>query len=133
MDLHWGFNNLQIKEGDEPKVAFITHQGLFEPMVMQFGLCNTPSSFQAMMNEVLKEEVPTRRVVIYVDNVLVFTETVKEHQKLIVQVLEKLRRNWLFCRLEKCNFEKERIKFLGVEILKGTVHISLKKVKAIRE
>jgi hypothetical protein len=74
MDLRWGFNNVRIREGDEHKVAFITPMGLFQPNVMQFGLCNAPSTFQRMVDEVLAEEKNSRHVEVYVDDILVHTE-----------------------------------------------------------
>jgi hypothetical protein len=60
---------------------------------MQFGLCNALASFQNMMNKVLKEEKATGKVVIYIDDILIFTEEIEEHRKLVVQVLEKLQKN----------------------------------------
>jgi hypothetical protein len=132
MDLWCGFNNLWIKEGDEAKAVFIMHQGLYEPTVMQFRLCIAPASFQNMMNEVLKEEKATGRVVVYINNILIFMDRIEEHQKLVVKVLEKLRRNWLFCQPEKCNFKREQINFLGVEISEGMIHMSLKKIEVIQ-
>jgi hypothetical protein len=61
IDLQWGFNNVRICEGDKHKATFITEQGLFEPLVMQFGLCNAPAMFQCMMDHVLAKEKVTRR------------------------------------------------------------------------
>jgi hypothetical protein len=58
MDLRWGFNNIQIREGNKAKAAFITPMGLYKPLVMQFGLCNTPLTFQRMVDKVLAEEKP---------------------------------------------------------------------------
>ena len=79
LDLRWGYNNVRIREGDEEKAAFITHRGLYEPTVMTFGLCNAPSTFQAMMNEVLKEEIATGHVVVYIDDILIFTDNLTLH------------------------------------------------------
>jgi len=56
-DLRWGYNNVRIKEGDEWKAAFKTNKGLFKPTVMFFGLCNSPSTFQNMMNDIFKDEI----------------------------------------------------------------------------
>ena len=83
MDVRWGFNNVRIKEGDEYKAAFITHRGLFEPLVMQFGLCNAPATFQRMMNEIFREEILTGKVVIYIGDILVFTDNMDEHRELV--------------------------------------------------
>ena len=83
MDVCWGFNNVWIKQGDEYKAAFITHCGLFEPLVMQFRLCNTPATFQQMMNEIFQDEICSGKVVIYIDDILVFTADLDEHCKLV--------------------------------------------------
>ena len=79
MDVRWGFNNIRIKEGDEWKAAFLTNRGMFEPLVMFFGLTNSPATFQTMMNEILRTEINSGKVVVYMDDILVFTETLEEH------------------------------------------------------
>jgi hypothetical protein len=71
MDLRWGFNNIQIREGNEPKAAFVMPMGLYEPMVMQFGLCNAPSTFQRMVDEVLAEEKARGHIIMYIDDILI--------------------------------------------------------------
>jgi hypothetical protein len=83
LDLRWGFNNVRIREGDKEKAVFITHKGLFEPTVMYFGFCNAPSTFQAMMNDVLKEEIATGKVQVYIDDILIFTNNLDEHRTLM--------------------------------------------------
>jgi len=75
MDLRWGYNNVQIKEGDKWKVAFTIPKGSFEPMVMFFGLTNSPVTFQAMMNKLLRDLINTGKVVAFIDDVIVGTET----------------------------------------------------------
>ena len=74
MDLQWGFNNVRIKEGDEWKGAFTTYVGSFEPTVMFFGITNSPATFQAMMNEILRDIINEEKVAAFVDDVLVGTE-----------------------------------------------------------
>ena len=76
LDIRWGYNNIRMKEGDEEKAAFIMHRGLYEPTVMTFGLCNAPSTFQAMMNHILKEEIATDHVIVYIDDILSQPKTV---------------------------------------------------------
>ena len=73
MDLRWGYNNVRIKEGDEWKAAFTTLEGLFEPTVMFFGLTNSPATFQAMMNELLRDLINTGKVAVFIDDVIVGT------------------------------------------------------------
>src|SRR6202789_1004268 len=79
MDVRWGFNNVRIKEGDEFKAAFRTNRGLFEPLVMFFGLTNSPATFQTMMNDIFWELIAEGVVVVYLDDILIFTETIEEH------------------------------------------------------
>jgi hypothetical protein len=74
MDLWWGFNNIRIREGDKSKAAFVTPLGLFEPLVMQFGLHNAPLTFQRMVDDVLAEEKSRGHVIVYIDDILIHTE-----------------------------------------------------------
>jgi len=82
MDLRWGYNNVRIKEGDEWKAAFTMLEGSFEPTVMFFGLTNSPATFQAMMNELLRDLTNTGKVAIFIDDVIVGTETEEGHDEL---------------------------------------------------
>ena len=79
MDIRWGFNNIQIKEGDEEKATFVTSEGLFEPTVMFFGLTNSPATFQTMMNAILRPVILEGHVQVYIDDILVYTSTKEEH------------------------------------------------------
>jgi len=79
LDVHWGFNNVRIKPGDEWKVAFRTNRGLFEPLVMFFGITNSPATFQTMMNDIFQNLIVEGIVVVYLDNILIFTKTEEEH------------------------------------------------------
>jgi len=101
MDLWWGFNNIRIKEGDEWKRAFTTHVGSFEPTVMFFGMSNLPATFQAMMNEILKDMINEEKVMAFVDNVLVGIETEEGHDEIMEEVLKRLEENDLYIKPEK--------------------------------
>ena len=90
MDVRWGYNNNRIKEGDTWKAAFRTNRGLFEPLVMFFGLTNSPATFQTMMNDIFQEEIAEGWVVIYMDDILVFSKDEKQHQEQVKRILEKL-------------------------------------------
>ena len=79
MDIRWGYHNIRIKDGNQWKAAFKTNKGLFEPTVMFFGLCNSPATFQAMMNEIFKDMLDEEWIVIYMDNILIFSKDQKEH------------------------------------------------------
>ena len=116
MDLRWGYNNIRIKEGNEWKAAFTTPEGLFEPTVMFFGLTNSPSTFQAMMNELLRDLINTGKVAVFIDDVIVGTETEKGHDELVVEVIKRLEENDLYVKLEKCKWKVKEVEFLGVVI-----------------
>ena len=97
MDIRWGYNNVRIKEGDEWKAAFWMNRGLFKPLVVFFGLTNSPATFQTMMNDIFCEEIAQGWVVIYMDNILVFSKNSEEHIKHVNMILEKLEEhklNW---------------------------------------
>jgi len=86
MDLRWGYNNVQVKEGDEWKAAFTTHVGSFEPVVMFFGMTNSPATFQVMMNEILRDMINEGKVAAFVDDVLIGIETEEGHDKVVEEV-----------------------------------------------
>ena len=90
LDIRWGYNNVRIKEGDEWKAAFLTNRGLFEPLVMFFGLTNSPATFQTMMNELLQDLINTGKVLVYIDDILIFTNNLDEHCELVRHVLSIL-------------------------------------------
>ena len=77
MDVRWGYNNIRIKEGDEWKAAFRTNYGLFEPTVMFFGLTNSPATFQNFMNHIFKPLIDQGVVAVYMDDILIFTQRMK--------------------------------------------------------
>ena len=131
MDLKWGYNNICIKEGDEWKAAFICHHGAFEPLVMFFSLCNSPSAFQMIMNEIFAdmEEV----VVVFIDDIMIFTKTddPKEHDKIVLEVLCHLEENDLYIKLEKCTFCTTKVDFLGMIVGKDGIKMDQEKVEAV--
>ena len=88
MDLQWEYNNVRIKEGDKWKAAFTCHRGSFKPLVMYFGLCNSPATFQAMMNEIFADMEDV--IVVYIDDLLIFTKTdnQEEHDRIVLEVLQ---------------------------------------------
>jgi hypothetical protein len=133
LDVRWGYNNVRIREGDEHKLAFITHRGLFEPLVMMFGPCNAPSTFQKLMNEVLREEIKTGKVQVYMDDIIIFTETLEEHREMVRRVLQRLAEANLFLKPEKCEFERAEIQFLGMIISHNNIKMAPKKVESITQ
>jgi len=109
------------------------NRGLFEPTVMFFRLCNSPSTFQTMMNNLLHDLIVHGVVMVYMDDILVYTSTLDEHQKVVMEVLEILEKNKLFPKPEKCEFEKESIEYLGVVVGNRTVSMDPHKVSAVRD
>ena len=81
VDIHWGYNNIQIKEGDEWKVAFLTPEGLFKPTVMFFGLTNSPATFQTMMNTIFQQQVGKGWLLVYMDDMAIHTAKLPHESK----------------------------------------------------
>jgi len=132
MDLRWGYNNVRIKEGDEWKAAFTTPEGLFEPAVMFFGLTNSPATFQVMMNELLRDLINTGKVAVFIDDVIVGTETEEGHDELVAEVIKKLEENDLYVKLEKCKWKVKEVGFLGVVIGPEGIKMEEEKVKVLQ-
>jgi len=133
LNVCWGFNNVHIKPGDEWKAAFWTNRDLFEPLVMFFGMTNSLATFQTMMNDIFRDLIAEGIIVVYLDNILIFTRMEEEHTKAIRRVLQVLQEHKLFLHLEKCEFCKEQIKYLGLVILENKVSMDPVKVVGVRE
>ena len=131
MDLRWRFNNVRIKEGDEWKGAFTMHIGSFEPTVMFFGMINSPTTFQAMMNEILRDLINEGKVVAFVDDVLVGTETEEGHDEVVEEILRRLEENDLYIKPEKCAWKVRKIGFLGVVIGPNGIEMEEGKVDGV--
>ena len=113
IDLRWGYNNVWIKEGDEWKAAFVCHRGSYKPTVIFFRLCNSPATFQTMMNMIFTnmEDI----IVVYIDDIMIFTKgLLAKHQAKVKEVLQCLRNNDLFARPKKCSFDKTEVEYLGM-------------------
>ena len=133
MDLRWGYNNVRIKEGDEWKAVFMMPEGSFEPTVMFFGLTNSPATFQAMMNELLRDLINTGKVAVFIDDVIVGTETEEGHDELVAEVIKRLEENDLYVKPEKCKWKVSEVEFLGVVIGLEGIKIEREKVKGVLE
>lgn len=133
LDVRWGYNNIQIKEGNEWKAAFLTNRGLFEPLVMFFGLMNSLATFQTMMNELFHDLINTGKVLIYLDDILIFTQNLNKHRKLVHQVLEILQQNKLYLKPKKCEFEKTKVEYLGMVISENSIKMDPIKVAGIKD
>ncbi|KAF8751559.1 hypothetical protein RHS01_08346 [Rhizoctonia solani] len=130
LDLRWGYNNVRIKEGDEWKTAFRTKYGLFEYLVMPFGLTNAPAAFQHFMNDLFRDLIDVT-VVIYLDNILIFLESTEDHPTHVREVLSRLMKNQLFCKLSKCHFHVTTVDYLGIAISPDGFSMDQKKIEAV--
>ncbi|SJL13532.1 uncharacterized protein ARMOST_16976 [Armillaria ostoyae] len=133
LDVCWGYNNIRIKEGDEEKATFHTNQGFFEPTIMFFGLTNSPATFQWMMNNIFKDLISEGKVMIYLDDILIFTKDLDEHRHIVRHILQHLHENKLFLKAEKCEFEVLKTEYLRVIISKGQVQMDPIKLAGIME
>ncbi|QRV77353.1 Retrotransposable element Tf2 protein [Ceratobasidium sp. AG-Ba] len=130
-DLKWGYNLVHIKEGDEWKTAFKTCYGLFEYLVMPFGLTNTPATFQHFMNDIFRNILDVY-VIIYLDDILVFSKDEANHEKHVREVLSRLQKHNLYCNLAKCFFSVKEIDYLGLIVSPEGIRVDpAKVVKAI--
>ena len=108
-------------------------RGLFEPLVMFFGMTNSSAIFQTMINDIFRDLIVEGIMVVYLDNILIFTKTEEEHAKAIRWVLQVLQENKLFLHPKKCEFCKERIKYLGLVISENEVSMDPVKVMGVWE
>jgi hypothetical protein len=131
INLRWGFNNIRIREGDEYKAAFITNLGLYKPTVMTFGLCNAPATMQTMMDNLMYELHQTRKLVHYIDDIIIGGENKQDLRKTTTQVLRKLKDNDLFANLEKFEYNVPEVNILGALVSHGQIQMSPEKVSAI--
>jgi transposase InsO family protein len=129
-DLRNGFNNIRIAPGDEWKTAFKTRYGSFEALVMPFGLTNAPATFQRFVNSIFHDMTDTQ-LIVYLDDIAIFAETLEELRRRTKEVLKRLRDNHLFLNPSKCHWEKTEIEYLGLIVGGGEVHMDPKKTDAI--
>ena len=131
MDLRWGFNNVRIKKGNEWKGAFTMHMGSFEPTMMFFGMTNLPATFQAMMNEILRDLINKGKVTVFVNDVLVGTETEEGHDEIVEEILRRLEENNLYVKSEKCVWKVRKIGFLEVVIGPNGIEMEKEKMEEV--
>jgi hypothetical protein len=130
IDLRSGYHQLKIRATDIPKTAFITQYGLYEYTVMSFGLTNAPAYFMYLMNKVFIEYLD-KFVVVFINDILVFSKNEEEHDEHLRLVLQKLRENQLYAKLSKCEFWLKEVSFLGHIISKGGIYVDPSKVKSV--
>ena len=129
--MRWEYNNVRIKKGNEWKVAFTTSEGLFEPIVMFFGLTNSLVIFQAMMNKLSRDLINMGKVAAFVDNVIVGTEDEKGYDELVAEIIKRLEENNLYVKPEKYKWKVREVGFLGVVIGPEGIKMEEEKVKGV--
>src|ERR1700682_5918576 len=140
-DIRWGYNNVRIRDGDQWKAAFLTNKGLFEPMVMFFGLTNSPATFQTMMNTIFAQEIAQAWLTVYMDDMAIHTKLqpgeteeqhTERHREYVRRILAKLQEHQLFLKPEKCMFEQDSIEFLGVTVRHNSVNMDDQKIERVK-
>jgi ribonuclease HI len=120
-----------VKEGDEHKLAFRTRYGLFEPLVMQLGTTNAPADFQGYINDTIRESLD-RLASAYLDDILIYSDSIEEHEEHVKWIMERLLKAGLYLKPEKCEFHKETVKYLGLIISTKGVSMDPDKVDTVR-
>jgi hypothetical protein len=132
IDLRSKYHQMKIRSEDIPKTAFVTRYGQYEFTVVSFGLTNAPAYFMNMMNKVFMDELD-KFVVVFIDDILVYSSTTEEHEQHLRIVLERLRQNRLYAKFSKCEFWLEEVAFLGHVLTAEGVAIDPAKIKVVKE
>lgn len=131
LDLRSGYHQVRVADADIQKTAFNTRYGQYEFLVMPFGLTGAPSTFMALMNNILRPFLD-KSVVAYLDDVLIYSKTLEEHEHHVREVLEELRKHKLYAKESKCEFFKREVKFLGYIVGADGLKVDPEKVEAVK-
>jgi hypothetical protein len=132
LDLHSGYHQICMKEADIPKIAFRTHEGHYEFVVMPFGLCNAPSTFQSLMNHVFHPFL-LHFVLVFFDDILIYRKTWTDHLTHVDQVLRLLSQHQLFLKQSKCAFGASKVEYLGHLVGKDGVKVDPKNIESMQD
>jgi hypothetical protein len=132
LDLRFGYHQIRMKEVDIPKMTFQTHEGHYEFLVMPFGLCNSPSTFQSLMNHVFRPFLH-HFVLVFFDDILIYSKTWTTHLSHVDQVLHLLSQHQLFLKQSKCAFGASEVEYLGHIVGKDGVRVDPKKIEAMQD
>jgi hypothetical protein len=132
IDLKHGYNLIRIKPGNEWKMVFKIRYGLYEYTVMPFGLSNAPATFQNMMNHIFRDLLDLG-LIVYLHDILIYAETVEEHDRIVTEVLKCLVANGLAISQDKCFWSTSRVDFLRYVISKEGIEMAQDKVQCIRD
>ncbi|WVZ90041.1 hypothetical protein U9M48_036374, partial [Paspalum notatum var. saurae] len=130
IDLISGYHQLKIRPSDIPKTAFTTKYGLYEYTVMSFGLTNAPAYFMQLMNSVFMDCLD-KFVVVFIDDILIYSKTEAEHEEHFRLVLQRLREHKLYAKFSKCEFWIDEVRFLGHVVSKGGIAVDPSKVSTV--
>jgi hypothetical protein len=132
LDLRFGYHRIRVVPSDIHKTAFKTHDGHLEFCVMPFGLTNTPATFQAVMNHIFAPML-RKSVLVFMDDILVFSKTLEDHEKHLAAVLEVLRTNSFFIKKSKCSFAQPQLEYLGHIIGVNGVATNPAKIRVVHQ
>ncbi|KAL0534284.1 hypothetical protein IC582_028573 [Cucumis melo] len=130
IDLRSGYHQLRIKDEDVPKTTFRSRYGHYEFIVMSFGLTNAPVVFMDLMNRVFREFLDTF-VIVFIDDILIYSKTEAEHEEHLRMILQTLRDNKLYAKFSKCEFWLKQVSFLGHVVSKAGVSVDPAKIEAV--